>query len=397
MKPNRLHALIYILPFLSLIFVVPIFAVIDKDADKSLSENRALQQFPTKSDLQDWTFTAKYETYINDQLPQRDPLIKSYTQYEMAMDKHFIRNLYIAESDHLFLIPSLIDDGAIQKAAERTNLLKEEAFRLNKEVFFAITPRKNTALSELLIEVFRRDESKKVALFEDELTLPKENVINLSTYFKKQYSLQQRSDFYFRSDFHWNANGAIAAFTGIYNQLNAQLHLTTSPFNPELFKLTTLKEAQFLGDLNRRLQNQLKTEELIAYYELPNPEDLTVLLMENNQLKKVAPNRIYAAHVDQEKVNYNDLFTTNLGYYKIKNNRALTHKKILIFKDSYQNATLPFFVKYFEQLEVVDQRYLGKKDCYDILNESSADIVLIMYNDGNIFGPMYDFNKSIVK
>lgn len=393
MKKKRIASLIYILPFLSLIFAVPIYSLINEDTNRSFSENRVLQQLPTKADLKDWSFTTKYESYINDQLPKRDMLIKSYTQYEMFVGKHYIRNLYISDSEQLILVPSNLDDQAIQEAAAKTNSLKEKANTLGKEVFFAITPRKSTILNEMLIEIFHKNEEEKINLFKSSLSIPKENIIDIVDFFRTEFSLEERDNFYFKSDFHWNAQGAITAFSAVYKQMNNALHMSTKNFDAQLFNLTKVPKAEFEGDLNRRLQNQFQVPETVAYYDLPNEKDLSVLLLEKDALKKVDVSTIYASHVDQPQVSYNDLFTNNLGYYKINHSKALTHKKILIFKDSYQNATLPFFVKYFEQVEVVDQRYLGQRDCYEVLEASNADIVLIMYNDGNLLGSMFDFDK----
>ncbi len=394
MHQKKRTSLIYILPFLCLIFVIPIYSLIDEDAENSASENRALQQKPTKADLMDWTFTTKYESYINDQLPKRDALIKGYTQYEMGIGKHLIRNLYLTPTNQLILVPSNLDDNAIRVAAKKTNDFSKIAEAKGKTVFFAITPRKNTALREMLVDVFQKNELEKVALFVSELGLPDEQIIDVGSGLREGFSIEERDNFFFKTDFHWNANGAMNGFKLIYNQMNQVLSLTPEDFDIQQFEQVSLPNAKFLGDLNRRLQNQIDFQEQVIYYGLPNEKNLTSHLLVKEKLNKVDVRSIYASKADQPEVNYNDIFTNNLGYYKITNSKALTNEKIIIFKDSYQNATLPFFVQYFAQVEVVDQRYLGEQDCLEVLEESSANTVLIMYNDGNIWGPMFEFNKQ---
>ena len=72
------------------------------------------------------------------------------------------------------------------------------------------------------------------------------------------------------------------------------------------------------------------------------------------------------------------------GLLKLRNDTvepSATAKKVLLIKDSFSNVIIPFLNAAYEELHVVDLRYL-EKDLMSYIEEFQPDLVLTVYNPG---------------
>ena len=76
------------------------------------------------------------------------------------------------------------------------------------------------------------------------------------------------------------------------------------------------------------------------------------------------------------------MFGNACNILKIRNKEALSDKKILIIRDSYQAPTSWLFADIFSEVQLVDPRYTETLDLSieEIIKDSDADIVMFMYN-----------------
>lgn len=74
-------------------------------------------------------------------------------------------------------------------------------------------------------------------------------------------------------------------------------------------------------------------------------------------------------------------------HYKNKNNTNL-----LVLKDSYANAIVPFLAQHFSDTYVLDLRHYKEKSVYQYIKDHDINVVLILYNDTNLSGEMYSFD-----
>ena len=89
------------------------------------------------------------------------------------------------------------------------------------------------------------------------------------------------------------------------------------------------------------------------------------------------------------------MFGNACSILKIRNEDALSDKKILIIRDSYQAPTSWLFADIFSEVQLVDPRYIDKLDISidDIIRDSKADLVMFMYNTSD-FKMMIDVMKE---
>jgi hypothetical protein len=222
---------------------------------------------------------------------------------------------------------------------------------------------------------------------------PKTNFYNLSKDWRTKFSLEERESFYFKTDSHWNAKGAINAFELLIPTFDIFANFNESSFNQADFEYIEKKDKSYQGDFDRQLQFQFPYKDTSGFYKMPDVDTITSWLYKDGELQKLSINEIYSSGIEETEMNYDKLYTKNYGYYKVVNSNALNRTKLIVIKDSYMNPMLPFFVTYFSQVEIVDPRYISSGDCYSLIEESDADAVLVLFNDGVVFGDMYNFNQ----
>ena len=59
-------------------------------------------------------------------------------------------------------------------------------------------------------------------------------------------------------------------------------------------------------------------------------------------------------------------------------------KKLLVVKDSYANSFIPFLLKHFSEIDVVDLRYYDG-ELTTFVNEHDIDDMLLLYNANTFF------------
>ncbi len=87
---------------------------------------------------------------------------------------------------------------------------------------------------------------------------------------------------------------------------------------------------------------------------------------------------------------YEGAYTGNHPYYKVINDKAITNKKVMIIRDSYQAPLTWLLSDVFTQVEIVDPRHVNM-DIDDILSKSDSDIVMVMFNNGADVESMLDY------
>ena len=92
------------------------------------------------------------------------------------------------------------------------------------------------------------------------------------------------------------------------------------------------------------------------------------------------------------QLNNKDTYTNRYGTYLsgdvpegiIKNKDIKNGKKLLILKDSYANAMIPFFTSHFEETRFLDLRFYTEKTVKDYIKDNDIDAVLFVHNINSI-------------
>ncbi|MGL6104547.1 alginate O-acetyltransferase AlgX-related protein [Romboutsia sp.] len=374
---NKRQGIILIVPFLVITFGLGAINFIKKDKETSSAENRALAKKPTIEALQNREYKDKYEEYYTDQFIGRDSLLKLNTKLEMAMKKSSINGHYITEDGWLLGGPTTLKltKEDYKDSTELINKYAKELSSENKEVYYVTLPHKVNTLDFLYPKKYLNGiyglENSKLLLS----TLDKNYItpIDIGTYFSKNFNEKELEDFYFKTDHHWNSLGAYEGFKYITEKMG--MDISKYPY-----KIDYIKDKPFMGSYNRNLYTLYPKQETVPFVYMDKKFDKEYHLMKDSKLEKVEENTIVASGVNQGELNYGNVYTENYGYYKVTNKEALTDKKILVVRDSYQSPLTWLFSDLFEEMEVVDPRYV-EMGFDEILKNSNSDIVMFMFNN----------------
>ena len=150
-------------------------------------------------------------------------------------------------------------------------------------------------------------------------------------------------------------------------------------------------ERRYQGDLNVWFSNQFSMQEDIPRYVPKNAADLRYFLHPGD-IESVPRETIVGSGLDKDPVTYNDVFTYNLGYYRVENPDAPEAASVLILKDSFQNATIDYLSAIFRSVTVVDPRsYQETPDLASLLDADGIDLVLFFYHQNNVSRELIDF------
>ena len=207
------------------------------------------------------------------------------------------------------------------------------------------------------------------------------HVLDLETTLTARYSLSERRDFYYRTDFHWNDRGAFRAAEALAAGMQEQGLLEG---------VTLPTEADFSWDeLNRRFSYLFPTQEGIPHYTLTELHGVQYFAGGDTP---VARETLIGSGLADPELDYNKISTYNLGFYRVCNPNARSARRVLILKDSLQNPTTDYFTELFSEVVVVDLRsYEEPYDLNGLIAQYDLDTVLLMFHQNNISAELTSF------
>lgn len=343
------------------------------DKEKSDMENRYLQQKPTLTLKNlfakgDNAYNQRYEKYINDQFVLRDDWITLKSRAETALGKIENNGIAYGKDGYLFEKVVSVDEENLQKNIQYV----QEFLQMypQQKTTLCIIPNAYTVLTDKLpagfenITVNQRDWINRI--------YQSQWPSNLST-LDITDALAEHSDeyIYYRTDHHWTTLGAYYAYAQLMQQLGQE--------PVALSELDGKTVENFYGTYFSKAKKFDAQADTITYYEIP---DAGVTIDGKEQ----------DGYYDFSKFEVRDKYAAflrgNNGYTVIKSGVRTVEEgqepsRILIIKDSYANSFAPFLLYNYDEVHVVDLRYLAGS-LSQLINEGGFDEILLMYNFSNL-------------
>ncbi len=349
--------------FLVTIIILPLITLFSKKEKFSELENRSLKRRPgfSFSGWFDKSFMNDFESYASDHFVGRLKLIKTKINTELLLGKHEINGIYVTDQRLIEKIPHP-DYAKIDVSTEAINKF---ASSVNVPVYTMIAPTSAGIYSESLPE-------NAPQLSQREL------ISHINSKFDKSISVIDVYDFlyamkddyiYYRTDHHWTSLGAYCAYSVAIQKLG---------FNSIAFSKFNIEHAssEFYGTyFSKTLYDKIRPDTIDIYTY--NEGSSVVSCIENNGISSKKYNDIYFREYLEKKDKYSMYLGTNISEVKIKTNLE-SDKKILIFKDSYANSFIPFLTQHYNEIEVLDMRYIN--NYRDYVNPDDYSQVLFLYN-----------------
>lgn len=379
-----------IISFIIIIFIVPLMGMIGPDHEFSTIESRNLQKFPVLGEDGIENFTNSFENYLVDQFPKRDILLDVYTKLQLISNKIKIRNTIVLDN-WLFVRDYKIDENNLNDLIDSLR----KAVNENKDLDFhyVVLPSKTGMLADLYPKyidgnISRNNNEKLKRSLGD---IQRLNTVNVFHILADKYTLEERKNFYYQTDFHWNERGSYKAFEVMISNI---IDYDTFKAAEERLEKVQYKNKYFKGDLERRFSENIVNTETPSSYEVSDTRDLVYYTSIDDQ-ELVDRKEIIAKNVIQDEINYNDIFTYNLSCIRIINKNPIVEKKVLILKDSFFNAMVDPITTIFSELIIIDPRYYNEDYTFrEIIKEKNPDCVLLFYHQSNVDKDLIKFLRD---
>lgn len=330
--------------------------IINKKDNYSEVENRYLSEFSINN----------IEEYIKDYFPFRIELISLKNKLEQYSGKTLINDVYIANDN--YLIQRFKTNDKRDAIIRTINNFNDKAN--NVDVMFvpdSILVNENKLKYHMDIL-----EDKEIDYLYKNLNTNNINVVNsLKEVNKKSNNL------YYKTDHHWTTYGAYIAYKEYFKAKNKDSY-SINDYNIK-------KVSDSFQGTSSSLVLGTQTKDNIYIFE--RPRSLKVDYVYENK----TTNSLYNFDYLKKKDKYSMFLDNNHALIEIENTFVEDDSNILIIKNSYANAFVPFIVDHYNKTYVIDLRYYPK-NVSDYISEKNIKNILILYNLNNMYSDM-----SIIK
>ncbi|MCD7730608.1 MAG: hypothetical protein LUI05_03820 [Oscillospiraceae bacterium] len=175
---------------------------------------------------------------------------------------------------------------------------------------------------------------------------------------------------YFRTDHHWTPLGAYYAYTAFMDTLGMEY----APIDDYTEKVKTGFVGSLYGYTNDVTLLNSPDE---FHYFLPNNVEYTVTNYNYATLAPSGTGALFHEYVEGSNC-YGMFLGADALHLKVSTN-VKNGRKIVVFKESYGNAFIPYLVNNFEEIYVIDIRYFGA-NAVDYIKRIGATDVLFINN-----------------
>lgn len=344
-------------------------SLLTPEREFSSNENRYLQLKPELSwaTLMDGTFTKKAEDYVSDQIALRDTWMETASLVQRAALRQEINDTWLGRSGRYFakVTPDTFDTAQYEKNLEQVRTFFDNNSGKDCRIMMVPTP----------AYMLRDDLPANAPLFDaagcfDTLL----NEFGTQAIDLRTALTPNAADMYYRTDHHWTTEGAQTAYgvwcaaTGHADQGWTLTPMSTT-FRGTLYSKVLLPDSPY------------DTVSIAAF--------ATIRSMDCDG---EVSDSLYSMAALEEKDHYKIFMGGNYAKVVIDTG-ANTGKSLLVVKDSFANSFLPFLVRDYDTITVLDLRFY-REGVQPLADE--ADDVLVLYELTNFAADknLYKLNKS---
>lgn len=353
--------------FLVFIFSIPIYTFFSEDKKVSEIENKILAQKPnlTLSSIKSKRFMDDFNSYVSDQFPYRVDFIKFKNSATYLLGNREFREIYLTRKN------TLMQKFTFNKSNLDNNLLniynqsKDLNNNYNIDSSLILVPTSIGIYEDLLPSWAITDNQENTFNYISEYIsdLNKNNKKCISFY-TPYYVLKKYKDYpiYFNTDHHWTQLGARITYEDFYNK-NINIESIVN-------KDYSLVSDNFYGSFySKAILNQIKPDSIYSYDKFNNNS------IEIDFTEKFTT--LYDKDLLKGKNKYQYFLHGDPGYALIEGQGI---EEVLVFKDSYAHAFIPFLTQNYKKIHVVDPRYY-KFDVSEYLkNNPNISEIIYLYN-----------------
>lgn len=351
----------------SAVFIIAICGVcllsaVTPDAPFSLRENRYLQGKPrlTLHGLLSGRFMADLEEYLIDQFPGRDSWVFLKSGLDLLMGRRENKGVYLSE------------DWLLPRCRLDLNLLERNAHYVRGFLkgtglpgHLVLVPSATAVYPERLPPGAPSDDERD-ALEAARKVFDGEGCSVRVVDFWGDLEAAKDEAIYFRTDHHWTMRGAYCAYSR-WMQCRGEAPVPVDEFD------RCIVSTDFLGTHYSKANPLSITPDYIEVFYPPGAGDVQVSLPQSLGKQGSLFDSTYLEGRDQ------------YGYFLGGSHPVATIEtgandggSLLVIKDSYAHAFVPFLVPHFKSIHVLDLRYYGGSP-QDYARQGAFDEVLFLF------------------
>ncbi|REB05567.1 hypothetical protein DVB69_14965 [Sporosarcina sp. BI001-red] len=356
---------IMIVVFIIFISSIACMNLLTEDQSFSQAENRPLMQFPKVSldRIRTGAFTKDVETYLSDQFVHKRFWTSIKASAQKTMLKKDNNGVYFGDDGYLFekfVSPSEQLDAnseSISKFLEKTKGVS--VYGLLATTSIEMYPEKLPKFAQTASET-------------DAIQRVEEQVKGDIGWIEATAALKAAKEqpIYFHTDHHWTTHGAYVAYRATMEKMG----MTSLPTDE--FTIRTVSET-FRGTYDAKANDPSIAADKIDVFE-PNFHVSYDVDIDDGESER---DSLYAWEFLEKRDQYSLFLGGNHRAVTIHSN-VKNGRKLMIIKDSYAHALVPFLVNHFEEIYMVDLRY-DHRSMAQIVKEKGIQDVLVVYNIAN--------------
>lgn len=362
-----------------------VILTIDPGENVSGSERRRLAEAPelTWENMMDQSFMDDTEKYLLDHFPFRDGFrrVKAYFAYDVLQQKEN-NAIYVADG-HAAKLEYPLNEASVERLAAKMTGLWQQYFPEQK-VWYAIVPDKNYFLAEKN-RYPSLDYERMIRLLSQELAKKTDFVyIDIIS--------DLAIDDYYHTDTHWRQERILDVAHHIADAMGAGGTLNFSkgyqagfaeheikdfygvyygqaalPMEPDTIVYLTdeMIDEAYVWSLEENIRSGQNAGEVVW------PDGAGAVLKPVYQIEKLE---------DGKSLDKYDVFMGGASSLQmVKNSNAVTDKRLIIFRDSYASSLVPLLLGAYEEITLIDLRYIDSARIGEYVDFTDADI-LFLYN-----------------
>lgn len=205
---------------------------------------------------------------------------------------------------------------------------------------------------------------------------------------KMTQTLEQVESYYYKTDHHWNADGAFVAFQTLTEELGTMFpeeNIDLEYTHPEQWERHT-KEDWFLGSLGKRVGTVFGGTDPLIWYTPRFDTEMSCTVPKHKALYRgdFAAANIREQYIEEKNYyGYNAYCVYIGGDYPLvrhRNLKAPAQLRVLLLKDSYSLPLQAYLSTVFQEIDVIDPRHWRESTIAEYVEWNRPDVVIMAIN-----------------
>ena len=302
------------------------------------------------------------------------------------------------------MLTSVSEPGIIKQEMDTTiDRITSLSDFLNKSdipFLFVLAPHKLAIEEDILPAGTHNKNQDRAEITVNGLIKNKINVLDLRKYIAR--TGEDLSKYYYRTDHHWNTDGAFVAFDLLLKNIEK---ITKKQINKETADLAYWerheKKDWFLGSRGKRVGPCFAGTDSLIWYTPKQENIMSTIVPHQNKISKGS---FTDAYIGKKFINTRDLYHVNnyavyqTGDYPLiqqRNANASNDMKVLMLTDSFSLPIKAFMGTAFTEVDGIDLRHYEASDVIQYIRWNKPDMVILLYTSDNLLNKkMYSFGDT---